>query len=409
MTDRIGRVTAVALLVVGVGAFVFFIASALTREALPGAPTLLATDISFAAAFSAFLPMGVFIALRRPRHPIGWIMCGIGLSNTVSMAATEYAAQAVVVRPGSLPLGSEVAWAVGWSSAPTIPLLTLLMLLFPTGRFLSSRWRWVGRVTLANMLFLAGVQMTLDPRRGRELIAALLQDQDVPEGLLVPGWMFEASWLLLIVLVVVGFASLVVRFRRSTGLERQQLKWMAYVAAVVATLVALNVGVFELTDVESTVADMTEHVLNIGVACIPIAAAIAISRYRLYEIDVVINRTLVYGMLTAILVATYIGLVFALQGLLAPVTADSDLAVAASTLAVAALFRPLRARIQGFIDLRFYRRKFDAQRTLEDFSTHLRDEVELPALSSRLTAVVTETMQPAHVSLWLRERIGGTQ
>lgn len=406
MNDRTGKVVAVALLVSGVAAFAFFISSALTREPLPGAPTLLTTDISFAAAFSAFLPVGAFIALRRPRHPIGWIMCGIGLSNTVSMAAIEFATQALVVRPGTWPLGPEAAWVAMWSSAPTIPLLTLLMLLFPTGRFLSMPWRRIGHITVANTLFLTMAQMSLWPRRGRELIDALLLDQDVPEGLIVPGWMFEASWLLLIVLIVIGLASLVVRFRRSRGLERQQLKWMAYVAAVVAALVALNVGVFEVTNVETAVADMTEHFLNAAVACIPIAAGVAILRYRLYEIDVVVNRTLVYGALTAILVATYVALVFALQGLLAPATADSDLAVAASTLAVAALFRPLRARIQAFIDRRFYRRKFDAQKTVEDFGTHLRDEVDLDSLTHRFVSAVQDTMQPAHVSLWLRKELG---
>ena len=402
MTDRIGRATAVFLLAVGVGTLAFFMASALTREAVPGAPALPATDISYAAAFATFLPMGVFLALRRPRNPIGWIMCGIGLSTTVSTAAIEYATQALVVRPGTLPLGSEVAWVAMWSSAPTIPLLTLLMLVFPTGRFLSRRWRWIGYITVADMLFLALAQMSLDRRRGRELIDALLLDEDVPEGLVIPGWMFEASWLLLIVLIVLGLACLIVRFRRSTGLERQQLKWMAYVAGVVAAFVALNVGVFEVTNVETAIAEATEHVLNAAVACIPIAAAIAILRYRLYEIDVVINRTLVYGSLTAVLVATYVGLVFLFQGLLAPVTAESDLAIAASTLAVAALFRPLRARIQGFIDHRFYRRKFDAQKTVDEFGAHLRDLVDLTDVSAQLVATVGQTMQPVHVSLWLR-------
>jgi hypothetical protein len=197
------------------------------------------------------------------------------------------------------------------------------------------------------------------------------------------------------VLVVLCFASLAVRFRRAGGVERQQLKLFAFAAAFLALYLIVDTAIAD-------VIDLPDIVTALAFAAVPASVGVAILRYRLYDIDLIINRTLVYGALSAVLAAIYVGLVFGFQAVLAPFTNESDIAIAASTLAVAAMFRPLRSRLQGFIDHRFYRRKFDAHQTLEDFTEHLRDEVDITALSSRLTDIVGETMQPAHVSLWLR-------
>jgi hypothetical protein len=390
---RLQRVLPSALLVVGILAFVFYVASGVARSL-----TLTQLDPLYTVAFGMFLPLGTFIALRRAGNPIAWIMIAIGFCTLVSAAATEYATRALLIDPGSLPAGPGMAFVSELLGIPALALLPFLMLLFPTGQLPSRRWKWVAGVAGANMTLLVIALSSLWPIRGPQLLR-----EDIPEGLFFPPVVFEIGWILLMASAVAGLVSMVARFRRSSGVERQQLKWMAYAAAVVGALVVVNFFIFDPLGVDDpALRTVSEQTLNLAVAGIPIAAAIAISRYRLYDIDVVINRTLVYALLTAVLAAAYVGLVFMFQAVLAPVTAESDLAIAASTLAVAALFRPARARVQGFIDRRFYRRKFDAQRTLEDFSAHMRDEVELESLSSKLTAVVSDTMQPAHVSIWLR-------
>jgi hypothetical protein len=273
--------------------------------------------------------------------------------------------------------------------------VAFLMLLFPTGSPPTRRWRWVGWVAAANILVLTGSAMSLWPQRGPALLIDTLPTASLE--ILV-----EITWTVMLVLLLVSFASLIVRFRRSRGEERQQLKWIAFVAAVVSVLLFNQLFLLEWLGAGNTpFGIVSEHLLNLSAATFPIAAAIAITKYRLYDIDLVINRTLVYGALTALLALAYFGIVVALQNAI-PGADDSDLTIAGSTLAVAALFRPLRARVQGFIDRRFYRRKFDAQRTLESFSSHLREDVDLDHLSADLLGVVRDTMQPAHASVWLR-------
>ena len=393
LPERLAKVLPPILVLVGLGAFVFYLLSGFSRPT--GIEQL---DVSFAAAFGMFLPLGAFIAMRRPRHPVGWIMTTIGFSVLVSSAATEYATRGLIYEPGSLPAAAEVAYVSELVGIPGISLIGFLMLLFPTGKLLSSGWRWAARLAGANMVFMLVALSTLWSWRG----PVLLRDEP-PQNAFVPPVLFEIAFVVVMLSAVLGLVSLVVRFRRSSGVERQQLKWMAYVASLVGTLLLLNFFVLVPFGVEGRgVRLVSEQLLNLAVAGIPVAAAIAISRYHLYDIDLVINRTLVYGLLTGILAGIYVGLVFALQALLAPVTAESDLAIAASTLAVAGLFRPLRSQVQSFIDRRFYRRKFDAQQTVDEFSAHLRDEVDLEALSSQLVSTVENTMQPVHVSLWLR-------
>lgn len=393
----IRRIVPGVLFVFGMAALVLFLGLGLSRPPLEEVDAFTSLDLSFTLAFAMFLPMGAFIAAKRPDNPIGWIACGIGCIQILTGAAYEYGLRTLLIAPGSLPLGPESAWLSAALWIPGFTLVTFLLLLFPTGSLPSPRWRWVGWLSASSTLLLMAALMSLWPERGVELL--LNEDPSTP---LVPGPVLEIAVWLLFLAIVGSFTSVVVRFRRSVGVERQQLKWMAFVAGVGASLVVATFLVEAFGHADTAVGTAVEHLLNLSAGAVPIAAGIAVLRYRLYDIDLIINRTLVYGALTAILAGIYIGLVFGLQAVLAPVTAESDLAIAGSTLAVAALFRPVRARVQAFIDKRFYRRKFDAHRTLEDFNEQLRDEVDLTALSLRLEHVVSETMQPAHVSLWLR-------
>jgi hypothetical protein len=393
---RAASLLAWALLALTVGLVALMLGLGLTRQGFPGISDFGASDVTFIVSFAAFVPMGALIASRRPENPIGWIACGIGLIVVLSGASHEYAVRALLIDPGSLPGGPLASWLSAWTWAPGLALVALLMLLFPTGSPPTRRWRWAVWVAAADILVLIATAMSLWPLRG----AGLLQDslQGTPLALAV----LEIAWTVMLVLILISLASLIVRFRRSHGEERQQLKWIAYVAGVMSVLLFNELFLLEWLGIgETTFGIAGEHLANLSAATFPIAAAIAILKYRLYELDLVINRTLVYGALTALLAAAYFGIVVVLQNAI-PGADDSDLTIAGSTLAVAALFRPLRTRVQAFIDRRFYRRKFDAQRTLESFSSRLREDVDLEHLRADLLGVVRDTMQPAHASLWIR-------
>jgi hypothetical protein len=396
MTTRSASVFVWALLIITAALMALMLGLGLSRPGIPGLDDFGARDVSFVISFVAFVPMGAVIASRRPESPIGWIACCVGLFELVSGTSHEYAARALLVDPGSLPGGALASWLSVWTWAPGLALIAFLMLLFPTGRPPTRRWRWVGWASAATILLLTGGAMSLWPERGEALLRDSLPGNPVIRAVV------EIAWTVMVVLVLVSLASLIVRFRRSRGEERQQLRWIAYVAGVVSALLFNELFLIEwLGAGESTLGIVGEHLVNLSAAAFPIATAVAILRYRLYDLDLVINRTLVYGSLTAILAAAYFGVVVVLQNAI-PGADDSDLTIAGSTLAVAALFRPLRARVQSFIDRRFYRRKFDAQRTLESFSSRLREDVDLDHLSADLLGVVRDTMQPAHASLWLR-------
>jgi hypothetical protein len=329
--------------------------------------------------------IGTIIGSRLPNHPIGWICCAIGLIAAVDHFAGEYAVYALLAQPHTLPGGKAMLWLQGWFWMLFIGLIVFLLLLFPTGRLPSRRWRPFAWVSVA--MISGGV------------IWSSIISPDV--GFNAPPSPVQLSVLLL---GGVAAASLVVGRRGARGVERQQIKWLLYVGPLFFIAAGLHVGFYYFWLTERSWGLWASYLLvAVGGLSGPMAIGIAILRYRLYEIDLIINRTLVYGSLTAILVALYFVGIVVLQRVFVLLTGQkSTLAVVASTLVIAALFNPLRRRIQDFIDRRFYRRKYDARKTLEAFSAQLRDETDLEALSDDLLGVVRETMQPAHVSLWLR-------
>jgi hypothetical protein len=361
----------------------------------PPVATLLTQIVSFSV-------VGALIASHRPENPIGWLFLAAALFYGILIPGEEYAVYALLTNPGSLPLGAELAWLTEWIWAPGFGIiLVFLPLLFPDGHPPSRRWRtvaWLGGLSIGLICVLTSI--VLWPERGPTLLQLGGYAGEVEEWRsAVSDWVLRLGGPMLLLAGLGAVISLVVRFRRARGDVRQQIKWFASAAAL--TLVWLLLfGQASLRGLPGIIVALSGLLV---IASIPVATGIAILRYRLYDIDLIINRTLVYGSLTVTLVALYFGGIVVLQRAFVLLTGQqSTLAVVASTLLIAALFTPLRRRIQGFIDRRFYRRKYDARKTLEAFSSKLRDETDLDALSEDLTSVVTETMQPAHVSLWLR-------
>jgi hypothetical protein len=345
--------------------------------------------------------VGALIASKRPNNPIGWLLLALALAFATNLFADAY------VETNAQAGQALFAWYSAWTFYVWLVMgVVFLPLLFPDGRLLSPRWRWAIRLALAalalSILCTAFKPGSLDANTTPNLqnplgIPAL---EDVLKVVNVIGQV------LLILAIVAAVVAVVLRLRRSSGEARLQLKWFAWVGSVMIVGFLLAAIAASISD-EGPVGAVGSIGWPIGLFGllfgIPIATGISVLRYRLYEIDVVINRTLVYGLLTAALAGSYLGSVLLLQLALGPVTSGSSLAVAVSTLAVAALFRPARSRIQGVVDRRFYRRKYDAARTLEGFSARLREQVDLETLGGELRSVVKETMEPAHVSLWLKE------
>jgi hypothetical protein len=353
-------------------------------------------DAIGALGFSAFAGVGTLVALRRPGNAVGWVLLGTAIFFAAGEAGEAYVTEPP--RPGQV----WVAWLSSFTTNIWFSLaLIFLPLLFPHGRLPSRRWRpvlWAGIAALV----LGAVASAFMPG---ELELRQSSGIDNPVG--VEGGLPEvasaASQILGAVAVVLAAAAVVVRLRRARGAEREQLKWFAYVGVLAAVCLSVAVVGSALTAHPSdgftaiAVIGWLSGLALVGFG-LPIATGIAILRYRLYDVDVVIRRTLVYGALTATLGALYLGLVL----LIGLAVGRSNLAIAISTLAVAAIVRPARARIQAAVDHRFYRRRYDAGRTLAAFGTRLRDEIDLETLSADLRGVVHDTVQPAHVSVWLR-------
>jgi hypothetical protein len=341
-----------------------------------------------------FSVVGAIIASRHPCNTIGWLFCSVGVTIGLNSFAGDYAEFWLASGFGTSSLGEMAAWLSSWLWILLVYVPTsLLLLLFPDGRLPSPRWRPVAwGVALGTAGGVVGYALEAGPLVDFPQIAN-------PYGVDGPlvGMVGVAGSIVAAGSMVASAVSLIVRLRHAGSEQRQQIKWLAYGGAVVVGGIGVG-GLITLWSVPISIVTMSLSLLGL-----PVFTGIAIVRYRLYDIDVVINLTLVYGSLTAMLVALYFGGIVVLQRLFITLTGEkSTLAVVGSTLVIAALFNPLRRRIQSFIDRRFYRRKYDAAKTLEAFSAKLRDETDLDALSDDLVGVVRETMQPSHVYLWLR-------
>jgi hypothetical protein len=341
--------------------------------------------------------VGAVLASRRPRHPVGWLLLLLGLSLALGGVAPAYAAYGLLARPGALPAAPAVArsWPITIVTAQTA--LGFVLLLTPTGSLPSPRWRWWARVTAAAaVILLVGLAVAGGPLDPQYQLLGGPFDLRGQGGLLLVVNQLALAFTTLA--VVVGAGSLVVRFGRASGVERQQLRWVAWAAAlaVVGAVVALGglaVGATALVT----------WTISACFAVLPVALGAAILRYRLYDLDRIISRTLAYGLLTVLLAGGYAVVVLGLGQLLGR---DSSLVVAAATLAVAALFQPARRRVQALVDRRFNRRHYDTAQTIAAFSARLREQVDLDTLSAELLAVAEQTMQPTQVSLWLRHEGG---
>jgi hypothetical protein len=347
------------------------------------------------AAVSA-VTVGAVLASRRPDHPVGWLLLGLGLSLTVWGLAFGYSRYGLVARPGTLPAASYLAGLVNGVLIVWLSCAGFVLLLTPTGSLPSPRWRWWARAAAAaTVVWLLG--SVVHPAPLYPEYPSIGNPLAIP---VLPGPLLDVAvpiaGAVVLVALVVAAGSLVGRFRQARGVERQQLRWLAFAAglAAVALLVALAALVLEPSGFT-----LLDAALGVCAGLLPLATGAAILRYRLYDLDRIVSRTLAYGLLTVLLGLGYAAVVLGLGRLLPQ---GSSLVVAAATLAVAALFQPARRRIQRVVDRRFNRRRYDAAQMITAFSTRLRDQVDLTTLSAELLAVVDQTMQPTQASLWLR-------
>jgi hypothetical protein len=359
--------------------------------------------------FLTFPLVGALIASKRPKNPVGWICLAVGIIWMIMPISSSYGVYGLAVGPGSVPFPAAIGSLGEWLWVPAVGLFGIyLILLFPDGRLPSRRWRplaWLSGAVI--ILVSAGFALSPGPMDG-------LGGVRNPFGLEKYPWLADATLgvvLLLPLCILASAVSLVLRFFRSGDEEREQIKWLAFAASILGLGFSSYIipSFFIVEDPTGGAGplwvNLLEDAVTLSFAGVPVAVGIAILRYRLYEIDTLINRTLVYGSLTVTLALVYFSGVATTQAIfrtLADQEKQPQLAIVISTLVIAALFNPLRRRVQGFVDRRFYRSKYDAAKTLEAFSAKLRDETNLDALSEDLVGVVRETMQPAHVSLWLR-------
>jgi hypothetical protein len=363
-------------------------------------------------AIMPFLPfpiVGALIASRRPGNPIGWICLAAGITWMLGMVSGSYVLYGLrMASPGSVPYPAAVGSLSEFLPPTAILLGTFLILLFPDGRLPSSRWRPVA--------WLCGAVIATNIVAGIFVPGPLPEVRDVrnPFGLEEQPWLADANeviGLLFPLCLLASASSVLLRYLRAGEEVREQIKWLTFAASVVALGISgavIHGTLFSSGTAGSTdplFGNLLEDTITLSFGGVPVAIGFAVLKYRLYDIDILINRTLVYGSLTIMLATVYLGGVTATQALFQSFTGQEDLpqlAIVASTLVIAALFNPLRRRVQSFIDIRFYRKKYDARKTLEGFSARLRNEMDLDGLNAELVAVVRETMQPEHVSVWLR-------
>jgi hypothetical protein len=367
----------------------------LLRQAGRADLAIVGADVPLVVAVVSAATVGAVLASRRPAHPVGWLLLAVGLSEQFTNLASEYVHYGVMARRGGLLGASYLSGFYNSGTVVMVACIGFVALLTPTGSLPSPRWRWwAGVVVTATAVLL--VSAALDPH------PLVPEDPTFENPLAAPPAVVDvlavaaaASVAILLAGLAVGAASLVLRFRRARGMERQQLRWLALAAAVAAAalLVAAAAGVLGGS------LDVVLVAAGISVALLPLATGAAILRYRLYDLDRIVSRTVAYGLLTVLLGGGYAAVVLGLGQLLGQ---DSSLVVAGATLAVAAVFQPARRRIQQVVDRRFNRRRYDAAQTMVAFSARLREELDLDALTAELLAVVEQTMQPTRASLWLQ-------
>ena len=348
--------------------------------------TTWANELAYLAFMLAFSTVGALVAWKRPGNPIGWLLLGSVLCYAVGGAGVTVGAPALI------------AWAGAWAWGVGVGLAVVTLLLFPDGHLPSRRWRpalWLAVIGIIGFIVGAGFG------------APTIGDSTVPNPFAVQGSLGEAlgalqeAFPLVIVAALLALVSVVVRFRRSRGIEREQIKWVLYAAALVGVGLVAQLPIFIVMPPDAA-GNASNAIATTAFACVPVAIGIAVLRYRLYDIDVLIRRTLVYGATTGAIALAFFGGIVVLQAVLRPVTSGSELAVAISTLVSFALFQPLRGRVQRAVDRRFYRAKYDAEHTVDVFAARLRDDVDLDSLRAALLDAVTDTLQPAHASVWIR-------
>ena len=345
----------------------------------------------------AYPLIGGLLAARRPGNAIGWIFLAIGLSQATNAFTAQYSIFGLVIQPGSVPYAAEASWLGLWTWAPGfILLLTFSILLFPDGRLPSPRWRLVAAMAVTSLvLVMVPIAIVAWPARGLEAVHALAGTGFGPGT----EWAVVLQSIGLAIGLAAGLASmasLVLRFRRSSAENRQKLKLLTLAATVLIAFLVIS-PYYSLGPVPDAIAALLISPL------VPLATAIAILRYRLYDIDRIISRTVSYGAVTGILAVVFVGTILVSQTILASFFRGSAVAVAASTLVVAALFQPLRRRVQSVVDRRFNRSRYDAERTVAAFGERLRDQVDLASLSGEIAGVVDSTLHPSQIGVWLRE------
>ncbi len=393
---------AIALLAASLGMITFILVSLVVpgHERLPNRPDV-ATVLAASCVFVSLPSVGAILAILRPRNPIGWLFLVAGAGFIVNVFASEYVGRSAFLG-ANLPGHALVDWVAAWSSSLSLAILVIWVpLLFPDGHLLGTRWRivaWSAAVALGAQI----VAQAIEPSGPIGPFGPTGYGGMLPNPIAVHGPLGDLSTTLSdsplpLALAVLALASLALRFRRSTGIERQQLKWLLF--AVGFLLATFSAAIF------TQISELWYAVI-LGFAALPVAAAIAVLRHRLYEIDRIISRTIGYGIVTITLAVVFVGGVLGLQAILAQFTGGNTVAVAASTLIVAALFQPLRSRIQRLVDRRFDRTRYDATRVVDAFAARLRDEVDLDRLRTALVATADDAVRPDSASVWLRQMRG---
>jgi hypothetical protein len=381
---------------------VFVVISLVT---LPPAGNDFAAAVAMCLVAFAFASVGAILVSRLPANPIGWLLAAGGLCFALGNGATGLGFLGLSIHPGSVPGAIWFAWLSEWIWAPAIGSVVGLALVYPSGRLLSPRWRPVARG--AWLLFaILTVGTAFGPWTDGTFPAQnplTVNGGNLPPPLASLPWLGSLLGLFTLAIALLSVASLVIRYRRAAGVERAQLKWFAAAIAVSVPAFLVSTFLYQAPGAAGAVGNVAGAVADLGFALLPVAIGLAVLRYRLYEIDRLISRSISWAALSAIVGGLFVGLILALQAVLAPVTGSNELAVAGSTLLVFGLFAPIRRRVQRVVDRRFNRSRYDAERTVAAFAGRLRDQVDLDALRMEILATVTSAVEPKTVALWLRQ------